>query len=107
MEIFKFESESDQKWYIVLPEWEGDKAELEMVCGADTMLEILGQGEPEVHMSLSQRYFEEHTFTLKYIREDAGGGWYYYQSEFNNMDIWLCSVTKYVFGELPEILYGL
>jgi len=53
METFKFEKESDNKWYVVLPEWEGEHWELEMVMGADTMLDILAQGESEVYASLS------------------------------------------------------
>jgi hypothetical protein len=40
MKTFKFEKEKDNRWYIILPEWTGEKEELEMVCGADSMLDI-------------------------------------------------------------------
>jgi len=32
----KFYKEADERWYVELPEWEGSKADLEMVAGADT-----------------------------------------------------------------------
>ena len=45
MRNYKFYKEETGRWYVDLPEWEGEKAELEMVLGADTFLEILSQGE--------------------------------------------------------------
>ena len=38
---FKFYKEEDNRWFVDLPEWEGDKEDLEMVMGADILLEIL------------------------------------------------------------------
>ena len=39
--ILSFVKEESNKWYVVLPEWEGDKEELEMVLGADELLDRL------------------------------------------------------------------
>ena len=50
---FKFYKEETGRWYVDLPEWEGEKDELEMVAGADIFLEILAQDEPEVYVTLS------------------------------------------------------
>lgn len=36
-----FVKEDDHRWFVVLPEWGGDKDELEMILGADTMLDVL------------------------------------------------------------------
>ena len=36
-----FYRESNTKWFIDLPEWKGSKEDLEMVDGADTMLDII------------------------------------------------------------------
>ena len=41
MKNLKFKKEEDNKWYIDLTEWTGDKADLEMVAGADILLDIL------------------------------------------------------------------
>jgi hypothetical protein len=54
---FKFEKELDG-WYVDLPEWEGSKADLQMVMGADTFLDILCQGEWIVWLTLSDEPIE-------------------------------------------------
>ena len=36
----KFNKEAD-RWYIDLPDWTGTKGELEMVAGADTLLDCV------------------------------------------------------------------
>jgi hypothetical protein len=103
---FTFVKENTGRWYVVLPEWTGDKEDLEMVMGADTMLDILSQGDSVVDVVLSTEPFDNHKFELMFINEESGGGWYKFYSEFNEMNIWLCSVTKFVFGELPKTIYG-
>ena len=41
MREFKFYKDPEHRWYVDLPEWEGEKDNLEMVLGADSFLEIL------------------------------------------------------------------
>ena len=109
MRTFKFYKETTNRWYVDLPEWEGEKAELEMVSGADTFLEILSKGEETVHVVLSTVPFEG-CEVLELLREDEhiGGGWYslnkYMGIDFN-LEMWLCEVTRFVFGELPKNVY--
>ncbi len=109
MRNFKFYKESSGRWYVDLPEWEGDKSELEMVSGADTFLEILSQGEQTVNVTLSTVSFDG-SEVIELLKEDEniGGGWYILNSfiglEFN-LEMWLCDVTKFVFGELPNKIY--
>jgi hypothetical protein len=43
MRTIRFYKEPDSTWFADIPEWEGEKWELEMVMGADMMLEILAQ----------------------------------------------------------------
>lgn len=105
MKTYTFNKDIDSKWYIDLPEWTGDRAELEMVCGADLMLDILAQGEPSVDLTISRNHFKESLFTLKFNREDSDGGWYDLKSDLHEFPVWLCHVTKFVFGDLPDILY--
>ena len=104
MEGFKFVKEYN-KWYVVLPEWEGPKADLEMVLGADTMLDIIAQGEHEVTVVISTKPFDGSNFTLTYLREESEGGWYHLKGQFHEFELWLCKVTKFVFGDMPEKLY--
>jgi hypothetical protein len=102
---YTFEKDLDSKWYIILPEWTGDRSELEMVCGADVMLDILSQGESRVDLTISRYPFKESNFTLTFDKNESEGGWYNLKSDFHEFPIWLCHVTKFVFGELPHILY--
>ena len=117
----KFYKENN-KWYIELPEWTGEKWELEMVCGADTMLDIAAQGEDVVYLNISienPRYNPNepdslpillHVDQLIKIKDtpDIGGALYMLKSfrgfEYN-LEVWLCHVLSFVFGELPETIY--
>lgn len=106
MRTFKFEKEQDNRWYVVLPEWEGDKEYLEMVCGADVMLDIVAQGEWHTYLTISDKKFDNPRFTLTFNRDEADGGWYNLKSDMHEFEVWLCHVTKFVFdGSLPKILY--
>jgi len=105
MRTLKFNKEEDNKWYVDLPEWNGNKAELEMVCGADTMLDIISQGENTTHITLSTEPFNDVKYQLSYLQDSAEGADYLLTSELHTFDVWLCRVTKFVFGELPKVIY--
>jgi hypothetical protein len=110
MKSYKFNKEFTGRWYIDLPEWPGAHADLEMVSGADTMLEILGAGENEVRLVISTNYFENSSeLTLKKLTPEIGGGIYLMKQHRGieyNLEMWLCEVTRFVFdGEMPEKIY--
>lgn len=108
----KFEKEESNEWYIVLPEWTGDKADLQMVCGADNFLDIISKGESLVSVNVEREINNENGFP-KFVldkRHDTPeiGGAMYYIASFHNQDfdMWLCDVTRFVFGgELPQNIY--
>lgn len=109
-EHYTFIKEDTGRWYIDLPGWTGSKAELEMVEGADTMLDYVGQGNRCVELLLSETPFENASVLklTKDLSDDIGGGMYLlesYNSEFLNQEMWLCEVTQYVFGHLPPAIY--
>lgn len=104
MKYYKFIKESNGRWYIELPEWTGNKDDLEMVMGADTMLDIFAQGESEIELSISTEPFEG-AHELQYTRPEGGGGWYTYKSDIQEFEVWLCFVTKFVFGYFPQRIY--
>jgi len=112
---FKFEKEG-LDWFIDLPEWEGSKADLQMVMGADSFLEILCEGGWYVWITLSDTPFEGAN-VLERIgfgsapvsdHDVEDGAWYKLESyrgiEFD-LEMWLCEVTRFVFGNLPEKIY--
>lgn len=105
----KFYKEIDNRWYADLPELKVSKAELEMVSGADSMLDIVSENEMKVNLFLSLEKFEGSN-EFKLLREDSdyGGGWYLMEKYLGielNREFWLCDVTKLVFGNMPKNIY--
>lgn len=104
----------DKGWFVDLPDWTGEKWELQMVMGADTFLDILSQGENEIYVTLSKNQFEG-SDTLHYECQgllegpEYGEGSWYFLSEYKgipySLRLWLCDVTKFVFGEFPVKIY--
>lgn len=110
----KFEKEGFD-WFAVIPEWQGPKADLQMVCGADTWLDLLCQGEWHVWLTISNEPFEGAS-ELKLIAlgeydnvEVGSGASYKLSTKLMGIDydleMWLCDVTKFVFGDFPKIIY--
>lgn len=106
----KFYKENDGRWYIDLPEWTGSKADLEMVCGADTLLDKLSHQGKEVVCKVSEIPVENFEL-LEFIREAQewqNGAFYRIRSicgENFNLQVWLCNVTRFVFGYFPRKIY--
>ena len=120
----------DGRWYIALPEFLeaglGNKNNLLMVDGADTLLDILAGNKPheskdgtEVDVTFGNEPFDGYTHILN---KKAMGknqplldllghaaveyGAYYDVKELDNHQVWLCPVTEYVFnGEYPDTIY--
>jgi hypothetical protein len=121
MKYFDFYKESSGRWYIDLPDSPFVKSDLEMVEGADTLLELLAQGEARVTVVFSITPFPESNQLTMYREGDFEGGGYYHLRSITGLDytlsVWLCDVTKYVFeteafekGEhfrsgMPKVIY--
>jgi len=112
---FRFYQEHPSgRWYVDLPEWEGDKADLEMVMGADSFLTVMSEGNSEVRLILSDEEIEgADSLILKGagIFEDieVGSGAWYVLPKYMGIDydhsMWLCDVTLFVFGYFPETIW--
>ena len=103
--IFTFERYQD-RWFIVLPEWEGDKDDLEMVMGADMLLDIMSEDEHQIKVKITTEYFSEYQYHLKFDREEFDGAWYTVDGRFGtNFECWLYAVTTFVFNEFPKEFY--
>lgn len=110
-QTFRFYKEANSRWYIDLPEWTGSKDELEMVEGADTMLDIVSGQTNECFLRMSDENFENaEVLVLEKTRipNHGGGGDYLletYEGETILHRMWLCEVTEYVFKALPQYIY--
>lgn len=99
------------KWFVDLPLYEGDVNDMQMVFGADTMLELYSGGRREYEIGLrtdesdciSEANAGESAELIK-LREDADGATYFVKSRLYRDELWLCPVTKYVFGEYPDTI---
>jgi hypothetical protein len=108
MKTLKFYKEDSGSWYVDL-DWKGAKAELLMVAGADTMLDILAGNKASVELDVDLHAFTNSTMlTLRHKGETEGGG-HYFVKEHNgqqlNLEVWLCDVTNFVFGYIPEKIF--
>lgn len=92
------------KWYIILPEYKGDIEELEMVAGADLLLETLSKGNPTIQVKVSTEPLKDGIELYLFGLDDIGATYNCESNEFSG-NIWLCNVTKYVLGNFPNIIY--
>lgn len=107
--LFDFYKTVEGSWFIDLPEYPGPKSDLQMVEGADDMLDYLVKGAEidtnKITLYVSDTdtpYYIAGTHFLDLIDSDVQGeGWYMW----NGKKIWLCPVTLYVFGNYPETIY--
>ena len=98
-------NKEDKKWYIYLPEWEGDKAELEMVAGADKLLDVLSADKDTVTIEVSEEPLED-AIKLKKLHHLYGGADYKVENCPGVDRAWLCKVTKFVYGGyMPNRLF--
>lgn len=101
----------EERWYVDLPEWTKSLADLEMVEGADVMLEKVSGQYNECFLEMSDEPVEGADL-LKLVKDRThcvGGGADYlmetYRGEPFDQTLWLCAVTEVVFGNLPEFIY--
>lgn len=98
------------KWFVLLPEYPGSPMDLEMVSGADVLCESMDinkNGFISVTVSTKPKNGDEFATKLvvldiKECNEEIGAT---YVCRGSDQEVWLCPVTKYVFGIFPETLY--
>lgn len=114
-------------WYADLPQFLeqglGTKANLMMVDGADTFLDLLSRNTHQVTLKISPEPFKgQQTYMRKFRKGlnqqllDLIGhapvdyGAYYQVKELDGLpydhQLWLCPVTEYVFGSYPDEIYA-
>jgi hypothetical protein len=108
---FEFYKNNSSAWYLDLPEWNGDPEDLQMVEGADEWLDLLSAHTAKVTVTMSDENFEG-AASLKLLRlreKNLGGGGIYdleiYHDKKVALKLWLCGVTEFVFGRIPQRIY--
>ena len=105
--ILRFYKSQEEYWYVDMPEWEGSIDALEMVRGADDMLdELSNHTGRDVYLQIATSAFDDCERLIKIQDDVVGGGAYYgYPSTHEPKIIWLCSVSNWYFGYHPENIY--
>lgn len=112
MKTYRFIKLEDY-WFIDLPEYieqGGNPGDLQMVDGADTMLDVMAEKGDSVSLTLSTEPFEaaDEVVLLEICDPEIGGGYYLmktYKGQAVDQRMWLCQVTEFVFGDLPERIF--
>lgn len=110
MKQFNFYKEIDGKWFVDLPDWPGTKDQLEMMLGADYLLEYLSEGKNKVSITVSLSEFSgSNLIEFKSLATDLENGAYYFMKLYNgielNLNLWLCNVLLFIFNEFPSKIY--
>lgn len=110
--IVNFEKTQGGQWFVVLPNYEGDKEDLEMADGADKLLNRLSDGDTKCTIEVTTELPLYGTFIKsQLIGHDDFGGTYITDEEpldensTNDNVFWLCNVTHIVLGEHPQHIY--
>lgn len=118
MKVYRF-YKNEIGWFIDLPEWGGDVSDLQMVSGADTFLDIISsdfcpKNKCEVTLAISTEPFNNCNvlnFQSEGLLEgpEMGSGSWYVLNQYMGLDVnirmWLCDVTKHIFGNFPNKIY--
>lgn len=108
MRTFTFNKENDgwiDSWYVLFPEWEGEKSELEMVSGADDMLDKLSNNSNTITLEIHEKPQIQNDAILTFLSKEYGGGNYSCMINNEIFKVWLCHVTIFIYGYLPRMLY--
>jgi hypothetical protein len=105
--VMKFNKLSSNRWYAEVEDWPGDFEDLEMVFGADTLLDKLSNGNDCVKLGIfADEVPSSFTLCLNKYKEDIDGGYYeqHYYSDIPE-SVYICNVTKFVLGYFPDTIY--
>ena len=108
MKKLRFYKEKSKYWYADIPQWTGRKSALQMVAGADKLLDYIAKGRSEVYLHFSENEILN-ADKLFLIKKCWFNGADYkinkYLGKEINLKVWLCNVTKFVIGYFPEKIY--
>jgi len=100
-------------WFIDLPDYllaGGSEDDLQMVAGADEVLDLLAEQHDSVKLLISETPFtdSDHLRLLEIGDLEEGGAFYQLgRLEGKRLDkmVWLCNVLLFVFGGIPQDIY--
>ena len=110
-----FIKESDRRWYVDFPNWPLSHDNLEMVAGADDLLDILNNGTNYVSLQVYTKRPKEYDIELKKVHSALTKGAFYTvetslkewenPNSIRRKQLWLCPVTLTVLGQYPQQIF--
>jgi len=108
MEILRFYKEETGKWYADVPQWTGRKSALQMIAGADKLLNHIAKERFEIYLHFSETEFDGASCLIFKRKSWFNGANYkiknYIEKELN-LKVWLCNVTLFVFNKFPKKIF--
>lgn len=102
--VLTFEKESDNLWYIKMP-WARHHHNLQMVAGANHLLETFKSRLVTVRVSYEQKESTDICLTRQYYRIFGGATYKVSNLEGFTKEVWICPVTLFVLGKYPKRIY--
>lgn len=109
-----FTKEANGRWYVDFPNWPLSHDNLEMVAGADDLLNLLNDGTNHVSLLVSTTK-TKHDIELKKVHSALTKGAFYTvetplkgwgrPNSLRRKQLWLCPVTLTVLGQYPSHIY--
>ena len=84
-----------ERWFVDIP-WEGDVSDLQMVAGADLLLDSLYNRNTRISIEVSTDPIKDYIH-LNRVSEDEFGATYGVNTPNFSGEIWLCPVTLAVY----------
>lgn len=107
--VVSFTREEDDRWYVDFPNWPLSHDHLEMVAGADDLLDILNDGTDHVKLMVSTTEMERSIVLNKEKSALTKGAFYTIETRLRDWapkkKLWLCPVTLTVLGHYPQKIY--
>ena len=110
-----FTKESNGRWYVDFPNWPLSHDNLEMVAGADDLLDILNNGTNHVSLEVYTKKPKECDVELMKVHSALTKGAFYTvetplegwenPNAIRRKQLWLCPVTFTVLGHYPKQIY--
>lgn len=104
-----FVREADGRWYADIRHWPRMfHSNLEMVAGADDLLEALDYGNGYVRMEVDMDPTDKRGFfkMVKVSQTNLGATYRVLYCDKYNKKAWLCNVGKFVMGKHPDTIFA-
>jgi hypothetical protein len=110
-----FTKESNERWYVDFPNWPLYHSMLEMVAGADDLLNLLNSGSNHISLTVHTTKPRKYDIELKKVKSSlTKGAFYIVETPFKGWErpnsirrkqLWLCPVTLTVLGQYPKQIW--